>query len=364
MVIGAGAAGLSAAAMLHREGAQVVVLEQEAVGASWRGRYDRLRLNSTRLLSSLPGHTIPRANGRWVHRDDYVAYLERYARHHGLEVRTGVRADRVERDGDRFVVATADGPVRARAVVVATGFDREPYVPPWPGRDGFTGELVHTAAYRRPDPYRGRRVLVVGAGNSAAEIALDVAEGGAAEVLLAVRTPPILLAHEWHGIPVTWFAVAGTLAPAPVRDLGTRVLSRLMFGDLSAYGLPAPQRGMTEQLALGRLPTIDKGTVAAIKRGAIRVVGAVERFDGADVVLAGGARVRPDVVLAGTAYTHALEPLVGHLGAVGDDGTPRHGAVPGLLFAGYHVPLTGLLTQHRRDAPRLARDLAHRLQEA
>lgn len=363
MIVGAGAAGLSAAAMLRRRGVAALVLERDEVGASWRDRYDRLRLNSTRGLSSLPGRPMPREHGRWVHRDDYLRYLRAYAARERLEVRGGVRVERIDGRLGRFRLATSEGQLEARVVVVATGHDRVPHIPDWPGRERFSGRLLHSGEYGRPDPFRGQHVLVVGAGNSGIEIALDVAEGGAASVALAVRTPPILLAHEWHGIPVTWFAVVGQPLPEWLRDLATRVLSRAMFADLASLGLPPPSRGMSAQLRLGRLPTIDKGTVAAIRRGEIEVVAGLERFEGSDAVLADGRRIRPDAIIAGTAYRHGLEALVGHLGALDDDGAPRTGAVPGLFFTGYRVPLTGLLTQYRRDAPRLARAVATELRE-
>ena len=361
VVIGAGAAGLSAAAMLRRRGLAPVVLEEADVGASWKRRYDRLRLNSTRLLSSLPGRLMPRRKGRWVHRDDYVSYLRGYARHHRLDVRCGVRVERIDGERGAFTLTTSGGPVATRVVVVATGHDRTPHRPVWSGRETFPGQLMHAAEYLRPEPFKGRHVLVVGAGNSAMEIALDIREGGASTVQLAVRTPPILLAHEWHGLPATWFGLLGQPLPSRARDIGTRLLSRAMFGDLTPVGLPAPRRGMSEQLALGRLPTIDKGTVAAIERGLVDVVAGVERFEGAEVVLADGRRLSPDVVLAATAYRPGLEPLVGHLGALDEDGHPCPGAVRGLHFIGYRVPLPGPLAQYWTDAPRLARQIAREL---
>jgi putative flavoprotein involved in K+ transport len=296
-----------------------------------------------------------------VHRDDYLDYLRRYSLRERLRVRSGVCVERVEGESGNFRLVTSEGVMISRVVVIATGHDHAPNMPDWPGAEAFSGRLLHSDRYRRTAPFEGQTVLVVGSGNSGMEIALDLAEGGAAAVQLAVRKPPILLAHEWHHIPVSWWGLAGQPAPPRLRDVGTRLLSRAMFGNLESIGLPQPRRGMTEQLRLGRLPTIDKGTVAAIKRGAIEVVPSVERFEGAEVVLASGRRLRPDVVIAATGYRPALEPLVGHLGAVDEDGNPRASAVRGLFFIGYRVPLSGPLAQYRCDAPRLARAVASEL---
>src|SRR5215218_8730319 len=147
IVCGAGAAGLASAACLQRAGVQTVVLERgEAVGTSWRNRYAALRLNTLGWMSTLPGYRASRRRyGEFPTRDDWIRYLEDYGRHHDLRVELGVEATRVERAGGRWRVETADGSREAPFVVVATGFDREPHMPDWPGRKGFEGELVHAS---------------------------------------------------------------------------------------------------------------------------------------------------------------------------------------------------------------------------
>ncbi|MBV8259243.1 MAG: NAD(P)/FAD-dependent oxidoreductase, partial [Actinobacteria bacterium] len=171
-IVGGGSAGLATAALLQRAGRGPVVLEAgPEPGAAWRERYDRLHLHTPRLLSGLPGRRIPRRYGRWVARDDLVAYFREYAEAERLDVRTGVRVERLD---PSWTLATSAGPIEAEQVVVATGYNGVPWIPDWPGRDGFPGELVHSSRYRNPAPFRGRDVLVVGAGNSGAEIAHDV----------------------------------------------------------------------------------------------------------------------------------------------------------------------------------------------
>lgn len=180
-VIGGGPGGLAAAYALRAQGIRAVVLEKsDRVGASWRRHYDRLHLHTTRRLSSLPGLTIPRRFGRWVSRDDVVRYLEKYAEVHELEIVTGVEVSRVERsaDGSGWLLhATGGRELTGSAVVVATGTNHTPRVPDWPGRDTYTGDLLHAADYRAAQPYAGQDVLVVGIGNTGAEIAVDLVEG-------------------------------------------------------------------------------------------------------------------------------------------------------------------------------------------
>jgi putative flavoprotein involved in K+ transport len=181
VIVGGGSAGLATGALPRRAGIESLIVEAgPEPGAAWRERYDRLRLHTPRLLSGLPGKRIPRRFGRWVARDGVLEYLSEYAAAEGLDVRTGTRVKRIERDGDAWRLDTGEGAIRARDVIVATGYNGSPFTPEWPGRESFTGELVRSADYRNPQRYRGRDVLVIGVGNSGAEIATDVAEGGAA----------------------------------------------------------------------------------------------------------------------------------------------------------------------------------------
>jgi len=197
-VIGGGPAGLAAAAELRRQGLPPMILERgEQVGTSWRAGYDRLHLHTVRGLSGLPGFGIPRAAGRWPSRDAVVDYLERYRARHEVEVRGRTEVKRIAAaeaqagDGIRWVIHTTAGErLPARSVVVATGHAHTPYVPDWPGRQAYTGQLRHAREYRNPVPFAGLDVLVAGVGNSGSEIAADLGEGGARRVWIAVRTPP------------------------------------------------------------------------------------------------------------------------------------------------------------------------------
>ena len=165
IVVGAGPAGLATASRLHRAGMRPVVLERaDAVGASWRGRYDRLRLNSPRWYSTLPGGRWRPGTAVFPSRDDVVDHLETYAADEGIDIRLGIGVTAIDRDGDAWIVATSAGDLRATDVVVATGHSNVPHVPAWPGRDRFAGLLLHAADYRSPGAYRGRDVLVAGSG--------------------------------------------------------------------------------------------------------------------------------------------------------------------------------------------------------
>jgi putative flavoprotein involved in K+ transport len=366
VVVGAGPAGLAAGAMLRRRGVQTVLVDRsEAIGDSWRRHYDRLHLHTVRWLSDLPGLPIPRTEGKWVSRDGVARYLEAYARHHQLEVRLGTEARRIERTDGLWSVRTGDGDVLAEHVVVATGYNRLPWLPPWPGRDSFPGELIHANEYRNPAPYAGRDVLVVGTGNSGAEIAVDLVEGGARQVILSVRTPPNILRRDLAGFPTQVFGVMFRHLPPSVVDPIASAVRRLTVGDLTRHGMPPPPRGVyTRAREDDLIPILDVGLIGALKRGQVRVVGPVRAFDGPHLVLGDGERLRADAVIAATGYRRGLEDLVGHLGVLGPMGRPvvragaTHPDAPNLHFIGYSNPISGNLRELGIEARRIARAVA------
>jgi cation diffusion facilitator CzcD-associated flavoprotein CzcO len=343
VIVGGGSSGIAAALALKDAGVDSVVLERaEAVGASWRSRYDRLRLNTPRFSSHLPGRRYPKGTPKFPSRDEVIAHIERHAAEEGLDVRCGVTAERIDADGGAWVVRTSAGDLRAEQVIVAAGHEHSPNMPDWTRGEDFAGSVIHSSQYRNPEPYAGRRVLVVGPGCSGMEIAYDVASGGAAKVWLAVRTPPNIVMREGPG-GLPGDVIARTLLHAPVKfaDRAANFGRKMDVGDLSAYGLPVPEEGIfSRNNRLGVAPAIlDKEVIEAIKAGDIEVVRAVESLDSAGALLADGERVQPDAVICATGFHKGLEQLVGHLGVLDERGWPRavgaQAAVPGLRFLGY-----------------------------
>ncbi|MER7793904.1 NAD(P)/FAD-dependent oxidoreductase [Streptomyces sp. NPDC097640] len=364
-VIGGGPGGLAVAAALRERGIRAVILEKsDAVAASWRAHYDRLHLHTTRRLSALPGLAIPRAYGRWVARGDVVRYLEQYVEHHRLEIVTGVEVSRIDRarDGEGWVLrATGGREPSSPVVVVATGYNHTPRVPDWPGRKTFSGELLHASRYRNARPYQGRDVLVVGIGNTGAEIAVDLVEGGAARVRLAVRTVPHILRRSTAGWPAQATGILVRRVPTRLVDRAARTMSRLTMPDLSAQGLPWPETGLYTRVRQGAIPVQDVGLIDAVQAGKVEVVAAVESFEEDKVILADGSRIGPDTVVAATGYRRGLDDLVGHLGVLDERGRPlTHGprtapSAPGLHFTGYTNPISGMFRELALDARKIAR---------
>ncbi|WP_449064786.1 flavin-containing monooxygenase [Planomonospora algeriensis] len=324
---------------LLRAGLRPLVLEagQRAAG-SWPHYYDSLTLFSPARYSALPGAPFDGDPDRYPHRDEVTAYLQRYAARLDADIRTGARVTAVRAEsGGGFSVEFADGTVlHAPAVIAASGSFGNPHLPFLPGQETFTGQILHAAAYRTPAPHAGQRVVVVGAGNSAVQIAHDLAD--VAEVTLATREPIRFVDQRPLGRDLHfWFTITG-------------------FDRLPARLIASPPT----------VPVLDDGRyrrALADKRMERRSM--FTGFDGDQVIWADGTREHVDAVIFATGYRPHL-PYLNGLGGLDRDGRPRQRAGvslthPGLGFLGLEwqrSPASNTLRGVGRDATRLARRLA------
>jgi len=365
VIIGAGPAGLAVARQLdHQHGIKALVLDRAAAPAiSWRTRYDNFRLNTTGFLSHLPGQRIPLNAGRWPTKEDMVRYFDRYVQRQNIAIRLGCEVHRVDRVDGAWRLDTSSGEIRTPSVVLATGNYSAPTIPPWPGMGRFSGEIVHSGDFTNAWPYRGRDVLVVGAGNSAADIAVQLANDGARRIWLAVRTPPHLVRRGMGPFPSDIFLELFSRVPARMIDPLIARLNRLMWGDLSAYGFQRPTLGLKATVEKrGRIPTLADELVDVVRMGRVEVVGAVQAVDSDGVILADGTTVAPQVIIAATGFGTDLDRLVGHLGVLDEHGNPHGGFAShvgdGMFAIGYGIPPNGPLRAIRMRATPLAREIA------
>jgi putative flavoprotein involved in K+ transport len=317
VIVGAGQAGLATAQVMCRRGLRPLVVEAgPAPTGSWGRFYDSLTLFSPARYSSLPGLRFPGDQDRYPTRDEVVAYLAAYADRLDLPIELNTRVTAVRWTDGGFRVGTESGAeYRAPLVVSAAGGFGSPYRPPLPGLDSFAGTVLHASEYRRPEPFVGRRVVVVGAGNSAVQIATELAQ--VTDVTLASRTPVRFL---------------------PQRPLGADLHAWLHYTGVERLPLGRWMRQRTVRV-------LDPGRYrAAIGAGRPDRRRTFTRLTPDGVVWADGRVEAVDTVLLATGYRAQVTHLAGCVGpggasAVDPDGCPRHSAgvstvVAGLGFVG------------------------------
>ena len=369
VIVGAGPAGLATAACLKQEGAGFLILERdEQIGASWRRHYRRLHMNTDKARSALPHLPFPDAYPRYASRGQVVDYLEMYARHFGLAPRFRQEVQRIWREGGRWYTETGEAVYRSRAVVVATGYTRRPVRPQWPGQEAFGGPLLHSSQYQDGAPFAGQRVLVVGFGNSAAEIAVDLWEHGA-KPALAVRSPVNIIPRDLFGLPLLAISIPLSVLPPRLADLLTAPIRRWKFGRLSELGLRENRDGPFTQIAKdARLPVIDVGTVELLREGHVTVHPAIRRFTRDGVAFENGRHAVFDAVVLATGYQPALEEFLEPAAEVMTTAsTPRvsggEPALPGLYFCGYTISARGVLNDIAAEARAIGAAIGARRRE-
>src|SRR6266576_403810 len=321
IIVGAGPAGLACAMTMRGAGLNVTVLEKaDNVGSAWRRHYDRLHLHTDRKRSGLPGMVMPRTYPHYPSREQLIEYLESYAVRFDIAPIFNSTVSCIRRDGSQWRAETAQGPIHAPVMVIATGIADAPYRPSWPGSEIYRGLVAHSSEYRNPTSYAGKRVLVVGFGNSGGEIALDLATAGV-DVALAVRGPVQILPRDLLGFPILAWAILYRRLPARLVDAINAPILRLAIG------------------------TLDK-----IRDGSIQICGGIDRLTPDGVVFADGESGKFDAIVLATGFRPDLRQLMPDLEGVFD----RHGMplvtgqttrAPGLYFCGQITSPTGQLRE-------------------
>ncbi len=339
VVIGGGQAGLAVAYYLRRADLDFVVLDaEERPGGAWRHTWDSLRLFSPAGYSSLPGWPMPPSQAKgFPTRNEVIDYLTRYERRYGFPIERPCEVEAVERDGERLRLRLKDqSSLTARAVVSATGTWGGPYVPDYARQELFGGLQLHSAHYRNPQPFAGKRVLIVGGGNSGAQILAEVSE--VAETIWVTLKEPVFLPDDVDG--------------------------RVLFERASARVLGDVDQAATTTLGdIVMVPPVKE----ARDRGVLTSVRPFERFTATGVVWRDGTETQIDAVLWCTGFRAATEHLR-PLGVVEPDGRievldQRAVEEPRLWLAGYGN-WTGAASATLIGAGRTARELVPRIKDA
>jgi cation diffusion facilitator CzcD-associated flavoprotein CzcO len=366
LVIGAGPAGLAVAGCLAQRGVRAEIVERgEAVGTSWRNHYRRLHLHTVKEHSALPHRAFPHDFPRYVPRQQVVDYLEDYARSFGLQPWFGEEATSITREDGRWLTRCRSGrSFLTQAVVLATGANRRPNRPAFAGEAAFGGRILHSEDYREAQPFAGQRVLVVGMGNTGAEIALDLAQHGA-QATLSVRSPVNIVRREVLGRPTQVTSIALSRLPNALADAIARSFRDWTVGDLRRYGIETPATSPLRQLREeGRTPVIDIGTLDLIRRGVIAVRPGIATFTRGGVRFRDGREEAFDAVILATGYHADVGRLFPRVQVpVEQKGLPTsvagRGPLEGVYFVGFDIRQAGgLLRSIGQQATQVAQRIA------
>ncbi len=353
LVVGAGPAGLATAYYLQQQGLDYCVLEKEQVGSTWQHHYDRLHLHTLKQVSALPGLPMPADYPDFPSAVQVQQYLQRYARHFALRIEEGVEVQQATHTPQGWHLQTSQGLHQGDLLVMATGIWNTPVVTVLPGEEQFGGLRLHASRYRNAQPFVGQRVLVIGVGNSGAEIAVDLSEHGV-ETGIAIRT-------------------GGSFVDYPKSSTAMRLLAWFYRHAPPSLGRPLLDRGRrkfdhlgitTHPLApLDHYPVVGYELPEAVEAGQVKVYGTIERLVPGGVRFADGQEQTFDSLILATGYRPTLD-LVAHDLEFTPDGTPRlqqgrSTRNAALYCVGFHYPTTeGFLQALGRETQAVVKQIA------
>lgn len=358
IIIGAGPAGLASSQQLKERGIDHVVLERgEAVGQSWGRLYDSLTLHTGKHMSALPGMKFPRSTPLFLTRDMFLSYLQSYREKFALPVQTGTAVTAVRRSNDRWQVETSVGTLESDAVIVATGIISGPLVPAFKGQEAFRGRIRHSVEYRRPDEFHGKRVLVIGAGNSGGEIASELAQAGI-DTTIAIRSGANVVPLRLLGVPIQYCSYLIRKLPRKLQEAIVGVMRAAIDFRNGPPLIPRPAHG-----PLDSIPLIGFHLVDAIRSGRIKVRGGVEEITPRGVRFQDGSEIDVDEILLATGFRAPLGILGDLVRTDGKGFGQRRDRVistdqPNLFFVGHNYDATGGLFNISRDARLVAEEIA------
>ncbi len=307
-IIGAGAGGLSMARALRRHGIAYDQFERHSdVGGVWDQKnpgspmYDSAHMISTKTMSAFKGFPMPAEYPDYPGHRQILAYLRSFANAYDLRrditFSTPIKSA-VKEDG-RWTVTLGDGEVRHYdGVVAATGLAWHPRMPSYPG--DFSGEAIHSSKYKSPDIFRGKRVLVVGAGNSGVDIAADAARS-AAKTFLSMRRAYHFIPKHIFGMPADIFALTGSVFPMKIQQYVFAVVLKLLNGDVTRHGLRKP-----DHLPLASHPIVNTAALLHMAHGDLTPKVDVKRLEANEVVFEDGSREEIDMIVYATGYVHKV----------------------------------------------------------
>ena len=346
LVVGASVSGLASASALRKNNLEYIIIEKEnQVAAPWRRHYERLHLHTNKRVSSLPfkkwGSKIP----RYPDRQQVIDYIDDYQKEFAIQPVFNTEAIAMRKEGGHWITEATNGVFESKYLIMATGAYGKARPVNFKGLETFPGKVLHSCEYRSGAVFRGQKVLLVGFGNSACEIAIDLYEQGAAPVM-AVRSAVNVIPRDVLGVPVLELSILLSHLSPRVADAISAPLIRWLIGDIRKLGLRKKPFGPLEQISReGKAPVLDIGTIQHIRDGHIKIYGDIDHIEGDVVHFNDGRKEVFQAIVACIGYDR------NYIGLVAIEGD-------GLYFCGYRISPTGQIREISSDAKRIAKDIS------
>ncbi|HEV8273669.1 MAG TPA: NAD(P)-binding domain-containing protein [Chitinophagaceae bacterium] len=366
LVIGASISGLASAAALQKQGVEYVIIEKHSQSvAPWRNHYERLHLHTNKRVSNLPYKKFDRTIPGYPSRQQVVDYLEAYQKEFNIDPVFNTKATSVKKDGDHWITETTNGTFRSKYIVMATGPFGKPKAVNFKGMETFPGKIIHSYGYKTGKDFKGQKVLVVGFGNSACEIAIDLYEQGAMP-FMSVRSPVNVVPRDILGIPILEISQVLSRLPPRVADTINAPLMRLFFGDITKLGLKKLPYGPFEQIQKdGNSPVLDIGTIKHIRKGHIKIYGDIEHINGSMIHFTDKRKESFDAIVAGIGYYQNAAEIVSADKTRFEDlrscvDKQKYFGKDGLYFCGFWIGPRGQIHEISLDAQKISKNIAEK----
>jgi cation diffusion facilitator CzcD-associated flavoprotein CzcO len=364
LIVGASISGLASAASLQKQGIDYTIIEKQAQASTpWYNHYKRLHLHTNKRVSNLPYKKFDSAIPRYPSRQEVVDYLEDYQKEFKIDPVFNTEARSIKKEGENWITATTNGTFKSKYVIIATGPFGKAKPISFKGMETFPGKILHSSQYKTGKDFQGQNVLVVGFGNSACEIAIDLYEQGA-KPSMAVRSPVNIIPRDFLGVPILEISQLMSRLPPRMADTINAPLMKVLFGDITKLGLKKMPYGPFEEIKKdGNIPVLDIGTIKHIRKGHIKVHGDIDHIEGKTIHFTDGKKEDFNAIVAGIGFYRDYAEIVNVDKSRFEDlklqvGKQRYFGKDGLYFCGFWVAPTGQIREIASDAKKIAKHIA------
>ena len=364
LVVGASIAGLASAACLQKKKIDYAIIEKQAgVAMPWHNHYERLHLHTNKRVSNLPYKKFDRSIPRYPSRQEVVNYLQAYQKAFNIMPVFNTEAHAIKKEGDYWITETSNETFKSKYLIMATGPFGKPNPVQFTGMETFTGQLVHSCKYKTGRDFTGQKVLVIGFGNSACEIAIDLYEQRA-HPSMAVRSPVNIIPRDILGIPILEISLLMSRLSPRIADTINAPILNLLYGDIDRLGLSKMPYGPFEEIKKdGNIPVLDIGIIKHIRQGHMVVYGGIDHISGKTVFFSDGKQADFDAIIAAIGYHHDCATVLAADKTRFEDlkfsvDKQKYFGKDGLYFCGFWVGPTGQIRETASDAKKIAKDIA------